>query len=575
MESSLVSHMSRNHLQKAAEICYCTNSCSPVVGREQGTGLLKVSSRQPCKLCKTEFSCSRILEKHLRMHLLSGCACSGCERSCNRNAMFSAHIHLHGNKAGSKDEEMKKFDADIYKMVEGVNMGLKLRQRLEQLEKMNVRKRTLFLPAISRGSALICKRILFLIQMASRDCLVMAMQLGSVRKVDTGVGYEHWVLQLAKFQKSQPCVQANENKFSAGEPPAKGPETAQSDENEEKRTRTHTGDREYQCEICGKGFDQFGSLAPVQGHEQMLACHRCSKPSLLQGGLLQHLPSHSVHVIDREKTFGEVEALSEPMVAEGHSIEGEVSARIEVVLTERQKLHTAWQHGKVHFDQVIDVHFYLWNVKQISIAQEMALSNTEGESMVEKVEAHLQAHGAFQNLVSQWEEKVASLKKHADKLIRQKLIVEETVRNAVVENEHFRKAVVENEHYRYAVVENEHFRYAVVENEHFRYADVKEGLYENAMGTICVPCGPQSTQDLPWSGRLNVKKMYKAEIADIGLKGQIKESEGRPFHCAHGGKRFNQKSRLKMHMKVHTKKKPYSCSDCEKSFAGGGQLMAH
>ena len=46
----------------------------------------------------------------------------------------------------------------------------------------------------------------------------------------------------------------------------------------------------------------------------------------------------------REKTFSEVVALVEAMVAEGHSAEGEVSARIEAVLTERQKLHTAWQH---------------------------------------------------------------------------------------------------------------------------------------------------------------------------------------------------------------------------------------
>ena len=59
----------------------------------------------------------------------------------------------------------------------------------------------------------------------------------------------------------------------------------------------------------------------------------------------------------REKTFSEVVALGEAMVAEGHSAEGEVSARIEAVLTERQKLHTAWQHKKVYLDQLIDVHF--------------------------------------------------------------------------------------------------------------------------------------------------------------------------------------------------------------------------
>ena len=132
----------------------------------------------------------------------------------------------------------------------------------------------------------------------------------------------------------------------------------------------------------------------------------------------------------REKTFSEVVALGEAMVAEGHSAEGEVSARIEAVLTERQKLHTAWQHKKVYLDQLIDVHFYLRDVKQIlatSTAQEIALSNTECGSTIEEVEAHLKAHDAFQNLVSQQEEKVASLKEHADKLIRQKHFDKDTI----------------------------------------------------------------------------------------------------------------------------------------------------
>ena len=132
----------------------------------------------------------------------------------------------------------------------------------------------------------------------------------------------------------------------------------------------------------------------------------------------------------REKTFSEVVSLGEAMVAEGHSAEGEVAARIEAVLTERQKLHTAWQHKKVYLDQLIDVHFYLRDVKQIlatSTAQEIALSNTECGSTIEEVEAHLKAHDAFQNLVSQQEEKVASLKEHADKLIRQKHFDKDTI----------------------------------------------------------------------------------------------------------------------------------------------------
>jgi len=133
----------------------------------------------------------------------------------------------------------------------------------------------------------------------------------------------------------------------------------------------------------------------------------------------------------REKTFSEVVALGEDMVAEEHTAVGEVKEKIKNVLAERQKLHTAWQHKKVYLDQLIDVHFYLRDVKQIlatSTAQEIALSNTECGHTIEEVEAHLKAHDAFQNLVAQQEEKVGSLKEHAEKLIKQKHFDKDTIK---------------------------------------------------------------------------------------------------------------------------------------------------
>jgi len=133
----------------------------------------------------------------------------------------------------------------------------------------------------------------------------------------------------------------------------------------------------------------------------------------------------------REKTFSEVVALGEAMVGEEHSAIGEIKEKIDSVLTERQKLHTAWQHKKVYLDQLIDVHFYLRDVKQIlatSTAQEIALSNTECGHTIEEVEAHLKAHDAFKNLVAKQEEKVESLKEHAEKLIKQKHFDRDTIK---------------------------------------------------------------------------------------------------------------------------------------------------
>jgi len=56
----------------------------------------------------------------------------------------------------------------------------------------------------------------------------------------------------------------------------------------------------------------------------------------------------------REKTFSEVVALGEAMVAEEHSAMGEVKEKIDSVLTERQKLHTAWQHWQHCLADLLD-----------------------------------------------------------------------------------------------------------------------------------------------------------------------------------------------------------------------------
>ena len=82
----------------------------------------------------------------------------------------------------------------------------------------------------------------------------------------------------------------------------------------------------------------------------------------------------------REKMFSEVVSLGETMVAEEHPARAEVKEKIDAVLTERQKLHTAWQHKKVYLDQLIDLHFYLRDVKQIITiftAQEINLRYTD------------------------------------------------------------------------------------------------------------------------------------------------------------------------------------------------------
>ncbi|XP_044739331.1 spectrin beta chain, non-erythrocytic 1 isoform X2 [Chrysoperla carnea] len=124
----------------------------------------------------------------------------------------------------------------------------------------------------------------------------------------------------------------------------------------------------------------------------------------------------------REDNFHAVIDLSEAMIQTGHYAALDVEDKRTQLLAERDKLYAAWRHKQIYLDQLIDLHLFLREAKQIdtlSSTQEAALNGTNFGTTVDEVDVLAKKHDAFEKLLQAQDEKVISLKQRATNLVNQ------------------------------------------------------------------------------------------------------------------------------------------------------------
>ncbi|KAL3205246.1 hypothetical protein MRX96_011144 [Rhipicephalus microplus] len=124
------------------------------------------------------------------------------------------------------------------------------------------------------------------------------------------------------------------------------------------------------------------------------------------------------------------------MMDEQHYATAEIQERLSQLLQARDDLHLAWQHKKVYLDQLLDLHFFLRDAKQLdtlSAQQEVYLSGTEVGTTVEEVDANVKKHEAFEKLMATQDEKLQTLEQCGAKLVQQNHFESGTIRKRMEE----------------------------------------------------------------------------------------------------------------------------------------------
>ena len=124
----------------------------------------------------------------------------------------------------------------------------------------------------------------------------------------------------------------------------------------------------------------------------------------------------------KENSFSELIQSGDEMQEKSNPFKEELDAKLASVLKERESLHLAWQQKKVYLDQLLDLHFFLRDTKQIMAfytGQERIVNRTVNVEDMEAIEKELKFFETNNVKLKNFEEKTRVLQGHAKKLVMQ------------------------------------------------------------------------------------------------------------------------------------------------------------
>lgn len=148
----------------------------------------------------------------------------------------------------------------------------------------------------------------------------------------------------------------------------------------------------------------------------------------------------------KESNFRELIEAGEAMRAKKFPFLSDIDVKLSQVLEERESLHMAWQQKKVYLDQLLDLHFFLRDTKQIMgfyTSQERVTNKTINVEDVETIDKELKFFETNATKLKNFEDRTKVLHGHGKKLVAQNHFDSNFIKRSVAEILQYQEKVLD------------------------------------------------------------------------------------------------------------------------------------